>query len=303
MVIYADILFITNLYVDFLLLYCVKAFLHLKTGTIRLLFGALAGALCSLSALLPGIPPAVSLLTGIIGAALTTAAAFLPLKAGMYIKATASFWVLSFCFAGFFLFLCNFLSPKNLAVINGNVYFNLSPLMLFGMTLAAYLLLCLFRRFFVRSEPGIRFARIRITHNGNSAELFAKADTGNSLHEPFSGLPVLIAEAAAVKDIMPEAAASFLNGSDPTGKIRLIPYDGITGGGILPAFKPDDARFHKSTKPFACYIAVCEKKLSAGQFNALFNPDVLPQELLHKTEQKKLYSTEQKQNGKHKISP
>ena len=55
----------------------------------------------------------------------------------------------------------------------------------------------------------------------------ALIDTGNRLREPLSGLPVLIAEAALVRDILPE-----------TG-YRMLGYGAIGGNGRMACFHPD----------------------------------------------------------------
>lgn len=275
MVIYADILLLTNLYIDFLLLVCVRKFLRLRVSTLRLLPGALVGAALSLCALLPQLPTALSLLLGFLGAGCISAAAFAPGKWSMLLKASAAYWCFSFIFAGFCLFIYHFVSPKNLMIRNGLVYFPISPLSLFIFTLLAYLVLSIFRRLFAANEKGPDYCRFRVTGNGKEAVLFAKADTGNSLKEPFSGLPVMVAEASALKGIAPQALYDFLETGQPQEKLRLIPFAAIGGTGLLPAFQADSVRSAKCETPLACYIALFAGKLSAGQFNALYHPGLL----------------------------
>ena len=53
MTVYADVLAVTNLYVDFFLLWCVRRSLHLRVRNRRLALGAAVGAACSLVCLLP----------------------------------------------------------------------------------------------------------------------------------------------------------------------------------------------------------------------------------------------------------
>ena len=56
MTVYADVLAVTNLYVDFFLLWCVRRSLHLRVRNRRLALGAAVGAACSLVCLLPQQP-------------------------------------------------------------------------------------------------------------------------------------------------------------------------------------------------------------------------------------------------------
>jgi|GEM_PF-123906 len=327
MVIYADILILTNLYIDFLLLCCVKRFLHLRAKTTRLLIGSLVGAACSLSALLPALPPSLNLVIGIATALITTSAAFLPLNLFMYIKTAISFWAFSFIFAGFFLFISHFFSTHNLSVNNGTVYFNISPLVLFVSTCGAYLCIIAFNKLFPSRDSDIHFCKITVEVGEKSVILLGKADTANSLREPFSGLPVIVAEAEALKEIVPTEISNFLKNTESGDNIqlehtiRLIPFSGLGASGVLAAFKPDNVHFSKfhAINPYTnktaynkkhialsdskytafsavkssdtcdknsavlcsakrsaiCYIAISPKSLSAGQFNALFNPAII----------------------------
>ncbi len=60
-----------------------------------------------------------------------------------------------------------------------------------------------------------------------SARFSALIDTGNRLREPLSGLPVLIAEAPLVRDILPE-----------TG-YRTLSFGALGGNGRMACFRPD----------------------------------------------------------------
>ena len=77
--VYADVLVIVNLYVDFFLLWATRRVLQLRAKPWRLAAGALVGGLCALACLLPQ-PWWASLLWGGVSAAAVTAAAFCPLS-------------------------------------------------------------------------------------------------------------------------------------------------------------------------------------------------------------------------------
>lgn len=281
MTVYADILVIVNLYIDFFLLWCVKKSLRLRARNRRLALGALAGALCALTALIPEQPGWLSLLLGLATALLTAAAAFAPLQPRMFCKATVCFWAYSFLLAGFFLFIIRFFSPGNVAVLGNTVYFGLSPFLLFFFTCAAYLVFTAVRKLFPGEAPSVRYCSLVVENLGGSAKLFAKADTGNALREPFSGLPVVVCEAESLRGIAPPAVLEFLETGNapaalPAEKLRLVPFESMGGAGVLPAFRAERVCLAKTGAPLDCYLALCRQKLSAGQFNALFNPDLFP---------------------------
>lgn len=283
MTVYADILVIVNLYIDFFLLWCVKKALHLTVKNRRLALGALAGAACSLTALLPEPAAILSLLWSLLSALGITAAAFWPLSLRTMGKAAAALWAFSLGLAGFFLFLLRFAAPKNVAVLGNVIYFDLSLPLLFFFTCGAYLVFSLGRRLLPGTSPGSRFRTLVVENQGVSLRLLAKADTGNSLREPFSGLPVILCRAESICPATPAGVLEFLeNGSAedaglPQKGMRLIPFDSLGGGGLLPAFRPDTVKDSRTGRELPCWVAVCRRSFSAGEFDALLNPDQFPE--------------------------
>lgn len=276
--IYADIFVIVNLYIDFFLLWCVRGFLRLPAKTWRLVAGGLAGALCALAGLLP-LPPWLALLAG-GGAALgAAAAAFCPMAWRVLLRAWLCLWAFSFLLAGFFLFLIRFFAPRHVAVVGSAIYLDLSLPLLLAFTCAAYGAFWAFGRLFPRESAILRLCRLRVENQGACVEITAKADTGNALREPFSGLPVVVCEAAAIKPAAPAAAWGFLEtGAAPQAGdgLRLVPYESLGGSGVLPAFRPERVVDTKTGRELPCYLALHKQRLSSGQFAALYNPDLFP---------------------------
>ena len=280
MTVYADVLVIVNLYVDLFLLHCVQRFLHLNTRWERLVLGALAGALTALTGLLP-LPPWAGLLAAGLGALAAAAGAFAPVGRRLFLQCWLCMWLFSFLLAGVLLFLLQFAPPGYLALVGGAVYIDLSLPMLFFSTCAAYLVFWLFRRLFSGQGASAEPLRLTIAHQGRQAELFAKADTGNALREPFSGLPVIVCQAKTLSGLAPAAADEFLRsgGAAEAGAgLRLVPFQTLGGDGLLPAFKPDRVVAAKTGQELECYLALSAKPLSAGQFSAIYNPELFPKE-------------------------
>lgn len=279
MTVYADVLVIVNLYVDYILLCCVRGFLHLGKSGGRLVLGALAGAVSGLVGLLP-LPGWLAPAMGGFSALAAAAAAFAPMRPRLLVRCWLCMWLFSFLLAGFLLFVAQFAPPGYMAVVGGAVYLDLSLPVLFTATCAAYGVFWVFRRTFPREADVPRLWKLTVESGGKSREVFAKADTGNALREPFSGLPVLVCQAEALGGLAPPAALAFLEegGQAPEGgqSFRLVPFESVGGTGLLPAFKPDLVKDMKTGKEFPCYIALIKKPLSAGQFAAIFNPDLFP---------------------------
>ena len=160
-----------------------------------------------------------------------------------------------------------FIAPQGLIIKNSVVYFNVSPLILIVMTVVCYFIIRLIHRITGRQAPEDLFCRIQIDFNGKSVTCSAKVDTGNSLTEPFSNAPVAVVCEECLSGIEPR---------QKSGKIRLVPFQAVSGGGLLPAFKPDKLTViigKDKIEIHEVYIAVTKSKL--GAFSALLNPDLL----------------------------
>lgn len=278
MTIYGDVLVIVNLYVDFFLLWCTRRTLQLRGKTWRMILGALTGAVCALACLFPQ-PWWVSVGWGAISAILTTAVAFCPLSARGFLKASLCFWTFSFLLAGFLLFFIQWFGPRNVAVVGHAVYFDLSPFLLFVFTGGAYLVFWLFQRLFHREDLTQKVCQLSIEQQGKTVTLWAKADTGCGLREPFSGLPVIVCQASALKEVLPPGMDPVLpKGESPAPEgIRLVPFESVGGTGVLPAFKPEKVCRLPEGTPIRCYIAVWNREFPSGEFQALYGPDQFPE--------------------------
>ncbi len=266
-VVYVDVLVGLNLFINFFLLLAVSKFLSLPARRPRILVASLLGAAYSLTILLPEINPFLSLLIKFVMAATIVLAAYPFRGLKQFLRELASFYIISFAFAGFMLALWYFIAPQGMIIKNSVVYFNISPLLLIVLTVVCYLIIRLIHRLTGRQAPEDIFCKIKIDYNGESVSCFAKVDTGNSLAEPFSNYPVAVVNEENIASMVPE---------ETSGKIRLVPYQAVSGGGLLPAFKPDLLTVicgKKQIEIHNVYIAVTKTRF--GEFSALLNPDLL----------------------------
>ena len=272
MTVYADILFIVNLYVDALLLAAVRRFLRLPLGKGRFLLAALLGGVFGLCALLPDIRGFPLLLLGTMEALALAAAAFAPKPIITLLKAAFLLLLFGAALSGLLLLAQCVLPLRGVLLSNGAVYFDISAPALVLLTCAAYGVLYLFDRLFRKREPDVLFSTLTVTLDGKSASLPAKTDTGLTLREPFSGLPVIVAERRALGELLPP---DFGKPNAPPGPgLRLVPFTSLGADGLLPAFRPDCAAL--SGTPADCWIAVSDRPLSAGSFSALIGAELAP---------------------------
>ncbi|HCA04892.1 MAG TPA: hypothetical protein DEO32_03230 [Ruminococcaceae bacterium] len=259
--VYIDVLITVNIFIDFFLIICVKALLHINQKLYRLIFGAVLGGFFSLAALLPRIPFGLNF---IADAALAVPIILVSFGFGsikLLIKRTALYFFCSFFFCGIMIFVYTSFRPKGMEIYNDVVYFNISPVLLIILTLVCYYLLRLWERF-SKSDMSRRVCKVTIRSNGKSADFNAVVDTGCNVREPFSDDYVIIAERELLNGIEPEE-----------NTLRLIPFETIAGSGIIRGFKPKQVLIDGREATESLYIGCCENVLK-GDVRA-----IIPSEL------------------------
>lgn len=119
--------------------------------------------------------------------------------------------------------------------------------------------------------------------DGKEVDLKGITDTGNSLRETFSDYPVIIVESQAIKDLFPSdvyrsiIAVGTVENYSWNKRFRLIPYNTVSGEGVLTAFRPDEIVIKsggKEIKTKKIYVAVSERRISAD-FEAVLNSEIV----------------------------
>lgn len=265
MTVYADLLFIVNLYIDALLLSAVRRFLRLPLTGKRLLLASVLGGVFGLSALLPALPGVVLFPLTLLESLALCAAAFAPKPMTQLLKAVFLLFLFGAALSGLLTAAAYFLPIHGILLANGAVYFNISALTLILLTCVSYGVLYGFDRLFRKKEPDVFFAKLTITRQGKTVTLPAKIDTGLTLTEPFSGTPAIVADRCALGDILPPNFG--MQSTENAVSMRLIPFSSLGADGVLPAFQPDAASL--SGISIECWVAVTDRTLSAGSFQAL----------------------------------
>lgn len=105
--------------------------------------------------------------------------------------------------------------------------------------------------------------RLCLAGGGRTARFEALIDTGNRLREPWTGLPVLIAEASLIRNVLPESG------------YRTLRFDGMGGEGRMSCFRPEglwiERRGHRQRAP-EVWVAVSQDPLP-GLCQALAPPE------------------------------
>ncbi|MBQ5418336.1 MAG: sigma-E processing peptidase SpoIIGA [Oscillospiraceae bacterium] len=277
MYIYIDVLIITSVYIDFLLIKAAAGILHRSIRTQRCLISALAGSLFSLSVLLPPMDIVQSLLMKLFSAAVIVYAAFGYGSTEQFLRAYAAYFGVSLAFAG----ICFFLSQTAGEIFlyrNSGVYINISPAVLLISTAVSYAAVRLAARFSQRSgADGTYTVTLRFRYPGGYVDerLKAAADTGNTLSDIITGRPVIVCSRDMLTQLalhcdIPTAEDTVL----PRGW-RLIPYHTASGAGLLPIVRPESIYIkNDETGRISCADAYIGVSASDMEY-AVFDPKLL----------------------------
>jgi len=241
-VIYVDLLFLFNLAADYLLCLCTGRICGLVLRRLRYLAAAFLGAVYAAAVYLPHLgflaAPPLRLAAGLLMGLAAFGAERRPLRcAAVLLAVSAAFggaiWAISLAAGG---------SPAGPVPLSRRLL-----LLAFALCYAALQLL-----FRLRGKSGERQrVEVRASFLGREASFTALLDTGNALTDPLSGAQVLVACPHALRPILREntelfaalSAVELLEASaqipELRGRLRLLPYSALGGGGLLPVFRPD----------------------------------------------------------------
>lgn len=280
--IYVDILISVNLIVNYFLLLATARFLYIKYSKFRIFLGSILGAAFSLYIFFPELNFLLTNLIKFLMALAIILASFPIVSFSKFVKTVLCFFLINFSFSGIIFAIWLAFSPRGIIVNNNVVYFGISPIVLVISTVIAY---TIFKAINIISGKYIQrknFFKIGLAFLGKDAEFTAKIDTGNTLKETFSGLPVVIVKKSDFEKYYGNFMLKinkFLNCSNLNldVKFRLIPYKTILGDGVLPAFKPDYVYFIEENKKVKknAYVAVSENFVENSEFDALINCELL----------------------------
>lgn len=244
----------------------------------RLLITSILGGFFSLTILLEMSTTLLISIKVLMGFVLTIIGFHSSRKLLQLVKCIVYFLAINFIYAGIMLSIFILFAPSTMAYKNGVVYFNITALNLVISTTIAYLIVNILIRVLDKKTKTEDLSQIKIIFMGREVILTGLNDTGNKLNDIFTGLPVVVCEYNAVKDLFPHKLQEYFkimdtsllsntNYSTYSTKLRLVPVNVVGANLVLPAFKPDEITIGK--EKIDVIIAVTDQNLSSGEFNAI----------------------------------
>lgn len=293
--IYIDVIFLENLIMNYLILWSTAKLLKERYSKIKLIFASALGAFYAVFMYFPQFDYFYSFFYKIFFSIIIIIVAYTPKKISLFFRIAGVFYLLSFVFGGAafgLYFIINGLKADN----SGVLFIGSFPvIILFISSGISYIFIKYFWSFVhckIKREKTL--VQLIIDFDGDKVFSTALVDTGNSLYEPISKIPVIVVEYDLLKDIMPNNIQSVLNlntedlktitsvisNSKWMSRFRVIPFKSLgKESGLLIGFTPDKVNISYDNKNIVLekiVIGIYNKKLSNnGEYDSLVHPDIL----------------------------
>lgn len=249
-IVYVDVLFMTNLAVNYLLLVLTAQLSGVYAGRLRLLAAGALGGLFAVFLYFPQLPLWGALCAKAALCAAVTMVAFHREPPAVAWRVSLVFVAVSFALAGGIMAVCLMLDPQGVGMSNGVPYVDLSLRLLLCATIGVYALLGLV---FGRGGMSVKKKTIDlvITYGGSRVHLKGLADTGNLLADPVSGKRVIVVPPSVAARLLPQGAWRLIDQSAGAiealealadgwpGAFSLTPCKTATSGGMMITLRPD----------------------------------------------------------------
>lgn len=294
--IYAELLFIENLVINYFILILTSKACGNESTKKRILLGAVVGALYAFIFFVPSIQFLYSTIMKILFSCAIVMISF-PIKSiRQFIKLIISFYGVSFALGGVILAGIYFTDMSGL--VKNNVFYirELSYVKVLILALMGYMMMTYLTRFFKsRALKNELISTIHIQIDGKETSVKGIMDTANFLVDPISKIPVLVVEFAALEDFLPNVFKDILKDGIVLDeipdniydlgwgkRIRFIPYTSLgSDNGMLVGIKPDAICVNKDNKKYYMkniIIGIYNGTIGNEDYSALLHPDILKEE-------------------------
>lgn len=297
MYIVAEYLFLENFLINFAILHITRIITRTKGCNKRILIASLIAALYPFVLFIPSLIFLTNFFVKILISIIIVRIAYNTKSIRLYMKQLIGFFLVSFIYAGasigvyyFFQSYSNSFSKLNGFSRNFSVRY-----LILGIVLAVILIKNIFEYYNEKVTREKELYEVTIYYYNKAISLVALLDTGNSLVEPLTKLPVFIVEYEVIKELIPNDLRHIYDNHEEGNlskiqilledlkeetHIRIIPYKSIgTKNGFLIGFKPDYIELIKDSKTIIndnLIIAIFNGKLSTDdQFKGLLSLEIL----------------------------
>ena len=256
-VVYLDVVLVGNLIMNYAILWSTAKFAKFNPSRWRLFIGATVGSIYALTIFIPQYYNYLSMAYKLPISMLMIWCTFGSLRWRSFLMGLAYFYVASFGIGGLVFGIMYFMQSAGL---NNHYLPDMVNNYFWWGVIGAIILTIIICRFgaqaFHKRTLMQNFKRtVVIKFWGGQVKLQGLVDTGNSLTDPISGLPVMVVEYSALKALLPEEIKAIYNGEQPLDyslinklmgdthdypRLSIIPYQSIgKEKGLLLGLRPE----------------------------------------------------------------
>jgi stage II sporulation protein GA (sporulation sigma-E factor processing peptidase) len=303
-VVYADLIFLFNFFMDAGMLLVTARVRKVKTQWWRLAISAAMGASSVMLMFVPSLSLLFTFSVKCIFSFLMIMTAFGFGSLQNFVRNLGTFFLVNFATAGG-IFGFHYFMESSGEIMNG-IMFTQSGGLAFQFEIGGILLILLlaavmlwwFRTIFhsakQREELTSYLANVQIHIDGFTSSCTGLIDTGNQLYDPLTRTPVMVMEAAEWKEILPEAWLARIRSSEVDqiisglgtdefiwqDRLRLVPYRGVNRNTqFMLAIKPDKVVItHNDKQMDATKVLIGldgGKLCSDGSYQAIIHPTLI----------------------------
>jgi stage II sporulation protein GA (sporulation sigma-E factor processing peptidase) len=294
--IYADVIFLENLIMNYLILWSTARLTRYSYSKVKLVIASVLGAVYAVLSYFPEYSYMFSFFMKVLFSILIVIVAYTPAYFHLLIKLTGIFYIVSFVFGGAAFGLFYFINGLSLTS-NGISFIKDFPIKILAAAIIIAYITIKYSWDYIQHRIKRERLIVRVEMNFDKKQLGLDAliDTGNSLRDPITNVPVMITEYSMIRELLPEdiqkifeqsgendlnAIAEIMSISKWATRFRIIPFKSLgRDNGMLVGFKPDVITIFDSDRRIKLsniIIGIYRKNLSRdGEYSALIHPEML----------------------------
>ncbi|MBR2489096.1 MAG: sigma-E processing peptidase SpoIIGA [Clostridia bacterium] len=275
MIVYADILIVLNLIVDYLLLKGVSVLIRENPKIWRLVISVLIGAVSSLYIFVPQVSLLFEGVYKIFICIIMSVFAFGYGSMKHFLKSSILLFLITCSYAGCMMAVWYIFKPYGMVVNNGVVYFGISPLVLIGVTVVSYFLFLFLYKIFGRTSKTAAECKIELFADGKQECFCGILDTGNSVEDIFGNSEIIIADKQVLEHLFGEIDVG--KNKKLQNRYRVVPCSTVSGSDMLEAFRCDRAKIisGQQEKIINKPVVAVSKTPINDRYMAVLNPKIL----------------------------
>ena len=286
MVVYADVVFIENLIINYVILYVTTLIKHIKISNFKILLSSICGSLYAVISISIGDNIVCKLILSILMVFII----YPTKKIKKFLEVLVSFYLISITAGGAAIAILYLTNNYTIDAVNGVSIVNF-PILIsaIGLILGIFLIMNTINNLKSKISKKDIFYDIEIFIENKKTKIKALLDTGNMLKDPITQKPVIIVTNRSLKNILPKEILEDVNnilGGDKLGKlenfanrIKIIPFNSLGNEhGILVGIQSNKIIVDdKAIKDVI--IGIYEKEFSRRKkYDALIGIDLLYEE-------------------------